>query len=86
MTTPPYSKIIHFNVSWTVTDPGIPVGGGGGGGGADPFGGTNLRRTHFSVITYAKMKELGPVGDALAAPPGRPTVGPKIYTSGHACL
>ena len=39
-------------------DPGFPVGG-------PPTligGGTNLRRRHFSVKTYVKMKEFGPVG------------------------
>ena len=43
---------------YTVADPGFPVGGGRrpvGGGGAD------LRRVHFSVKTYAKMKEMDPV-------------------------
>ena len=41
-------------------DPGFPIGEGAdllrGGGGAD------LRCRHFSVETYVKMKELGPVG------------------------
>ena len=35
------------------------------------WGGTDLRRIHFSGKTYAKMKEMDPVGGhALVAPPG----------------
>ena len=45
----PYAK--------TVADPGFPVGGG-----ADPLGGANLRCIHFLVKTYAKTKEIDPVG------------------------
>ena len=42
-----------------MADPGFPVGGGG----ADPLGGgANLQRIHFSVKTYAKTKEIDPVG------------------------
>ena len=39
-------------------DSGFPVGG------APTLigGGTNLRHRHFSVKTYVKMKEFGPVG------------------------
>ena len=33
-------------------------------GGTDPLGGVNLRRVHFSAKTYAKMKEIDPVGGA----------------------
>ena len=36
--------------------------GGGGGGGVDPLGGVERRCRGFSVIMYAKTKELGPVG------------------------
>ena len=42
-------------------------------GGADPLGGTNLRRVHFLVKTYAKTKEIDPVGRGAACqwhPPG----------------
>ena len=41
-------------------------------GGADPLGGANLRGVHFSAKTYAKTKEIDPVGGARAggAPPG----------------
>ena len=39
-------------------------------GGADPLGGANLRCIHFLAKTYAKMKEMDPVGGrAPAAPP-----------------
>ena len=40
-----------------MADPGFLVGGG-----AEPLGGANLRRGHFSVKMYAKTKELDPVG------------------------
>ena len=40
-----------------MVDPGFPVGGG-----ADPLGGANLQHVHFSAKTYAKMKEIDPVG------------------------
>ena len=40
-----------------MADPGFPVGGD-----ADPLGGANLRRVHFLVKMYAKMKEIDPVG------------------------
>ena len=54
-----------------VVDPGFPVGGGG----ADLLGGTNLRCVHFSTKTYAKTKEIDPVGgSAPAAPPGSANV------------
>ena len=50
-----------------VADPGFPVGGD-----ADPLGGgANLRHIHFSAKTYAKTKEIDPVGGACAmVPPG----------------
>ena len=37
-----------------------------------PLGGANLRRVHFLAKTYAKTKEIDPVGGgrALVAPPG----------------
>ena len=41
----------------TVADPGFPVGGA-----PTRWGGANLRRIHFSVKTYVKMKEIDPVG------------------------
>ena len=50
-----------------MADPGFPVGGG-----ADPLGGANLRRIHFLVKTYVKIKEIDPVGGGgarAAAPP-----------------
>ena len=43
----------------TGADPGFPTGG------RVPTligGGTNLQHRHFSVKTYVKMKEFGPVG------------------------
>ena len=56
-------------VTFTVADPGLPVGGRRAiGGGAD------LRHGCFLAKTYAKMKELDPVGGGggrmPAAPPG----------------
>ena len=69
------SKVVQYfnNISCTVVDPGFPVGGGG----ADLLGGTNLRCVHFLAKTYAKMKEIDPVGGyVLAAPPLDP---PMLY-------
>ena len=43
----------------TVAGPGFPVGGGGGG--------ADLRRGYFSAKTYAKTKELDPVGGVRAS-------------------
>ena len=44
-------------------------------GGVDPLGGdVDLRRGCFSQKMYAKMKELGPVGDVLRARPLDPPV------------
>ena len=47
-------------------DPGFPVEDGG----APTLigGGTNLRHGHFSVKTYVKTKEFGPVGGGGRAP------------------
>ena len=40
-------------------------------GGAEPLGGANLRCGCFLAKTYAKMKELDPIGGrTLVAPPG----------------
>ena len=54
-----------------VADPGFPIGGA-----PTCWGGANLRRVHFLVKTYAKMKEIDPVwgGHAPAAPPGSSNV------------
>ena len=48
----------------TVADPGFPIGGA-----PTRWGGANLQRIHFSAKTYAKMKEIDPVGGACAAAP-----------------
>ena len=40
-----------------MADPGFPVGGA-----PTRWGGTNLRHVHFSAKTFAKMKEIDPVG------------------------
>ena len=40
-----------FRILYPVADPGFPVGGG-----------ANLQRVHFSAKTYAKTKEIDPVG------------------------
>ena len=54
-----------------MADPGFPIGGG-----TDLLGGANLRCVHFSAKTYAKMKEMDPVGGghALVVPPGSANV------------
>ena len=53
---------------FAVADLGFPIGGGGG---AELLGrGTNLQRGHCLAKTYAKTKELDPIGGrTLAAPP-----------------
>ena len=53
-----------------VADPGFPVGGGGG---TDPLGGVDLQHVHFSATTYAKMKEIEPVG-GRGVPPAPPRI------------
>ena len=50
---------------WRIQD--FPLGGGGG---------TNLQRVHFSAKTYAKTKEMDPVGGACAS--GAP-LDPPMY-------
>ena len=45
-------------------DPGFSVGGCG-----PILGGFGFQRGHLSVKMYAKMKELGPVGGPVLAPP-----------------
>ena len=46
----------------SVADPGFPVGGGGGGGRRPVGGDANLQGVHLLVKTYAKTKEIDPVG------------------------
>ena len=51
-------------------------------GSADPLGGgTDLRRGHFLVGMYVKMKELGPIGGgrASSALPGSATGKEYMY-------
>ena len=53
----------------------VIIGSGGSrisrrGGRAPVRGGVDLRRGHFSVKIYAKMKELGPIGEGVR--PARP--------------
>ena len=43
-----------------MADPGFPVGGG-----ADSLGGADLQCIHFLAKTYAKMKEMDPVGGGM---------------------
>ena len=51
---------------FAVADPGFPVGGG-----VHPLaGGVDLQHRRFSVKMYAKMKELGPIGEVMH--PARP--------------
>ena len=67
LTFVPIIKISDNKCTFTVADPGFPVGGGVDlvGGGVDSRGGYVLK------ILYVKMKELGPLGGARAgrAPP-----------------
>ena len=49
-------------MSTAVADPGFPIGGV-----PSCWGGTNLRHGCFLAKTYAKMKELDPVGGAHAS-------------------
>ena len=58
-----------------MADPGFPVGGGGGG--------ANLRRIHFSAKTYAKMKEIDPVGGGEGARRGAP---PGSANDNYMCM
>ena len=55
------------HIPLTVADPEFPVGGA-----PTRWGDTDLRHIHFSAKTYAKTKEMDPVGGARAggAPPG----------------
>ena len=56
---------------FSVADPGFPVGGG-----ANPLGGANLQSVHFSAKTYAKTKEMDPVGGGHV--PAVPPLDPPI--------
>ena len=59
-------QTIKRGYQWRIQD--FPLGGGV----LTHWGGTNLQRIHFSVKTYAKMKEMDPVGGGHVpqAPPG----------------
>ena len=50
-------KFLHTYRNIAVADPGFPVRGGG----------ADLRRIHFLVKTYAKTKEMDPVGGGECA-------------------
>ena len=56
-----------------MADPGFPFGVG-----ADPLGGADLQRIHFSAKMYAKTKEMDPVGGVHAGgtppPPDPPMI------------
>ena len=58
-----FGNTLTVIMAWvTGADPGFPIG-------VAPTlvgGGTNLRHRHFSVKTYVKMKEFGPVGGGRA--------------------
>ena len=64
--------MVDLGHGYSVADPGFPVGGVcravGGGGGAD------LRCGHFSAKTYAKTKELDPVGGGGVHTGGTPWI------------
>ena len=62
--------LFRFALS-AVADPGFPVGGT-----PTHWGGANFRRIHFSAKTYAKTKEIDPVGGARA--PRHPTLDPPM--------
>ena len=58
----------------------LPISGGSRisrWGGADPLGGANLRCVHFSLKTYAKTKEMDPVGRERAG--GAPWIRQCLY-------
>ena len=55
-----------------MADPGFPIGGV-----LTCWGGANLQRVHFSAKTYAKMKEIDPVGGGR---PGGAPLDPPMYT------
>ena len=57
-----------------MADPGFPVGGAPTG-----WGGTNLRRIHFSAKMYAKTKEIDPVGGAAPLDPPMGYMKPVQY-------
>ena len=56
-----FEKFCNITIIVPVADPGFPIGGG-----ANPWGGANLQCIHFLVKTYAKTKEIDPVGGACA--------------------
>ena len=59
----------------SVADPGFPVGG------RRPVGGgTNLQRVHFLAKTYAKTKEMDPVGGGGACAGSAPLDPPMVIT------
>ena len=55
-----------------MADPGFPVGGG-----------ANLQRIHFSAKTYAKTKEIDPVGGAPLDPPMHTTTVLRVKQQLH---
>ena len=57
--------MIPFMVLSPVADPGFPIWWGD----AEPSGGADLRRRHFSAKTYGKMKELDPIGGCTSGTP-----------------
>ena len=64
----------NYHYQWRIQD--FPLWGG-----ADPLGGTNLRRIHFSVETYAKTKEIDPVGGGGGACRRRPPLDPPMIAT-----
>ena len=69
------TSVLISGETFTVADPGFPVGGGGGG--ADLVGGgANSQGSYVSKNLYVKMKESGPVGGGARSggvPPGSAT-------------
>ena len=65
-------------ILYTVADPGFPVGEA-----CIRWGGVDLRRGHFLVKMYAKMKELGPIGGRAPGTPPRSANGTYIINVPH---
>ena len=76
-----HMPVIHMyqsKANISVADPRFPVGGA-----PTHWGGANLRHVHFSVKTYAKTKEIDPVGGGGGRAPAAPPGSASVYVSGN---